>query len=167
MLALAGCSAGVQSDWEKRQNLDEQKAAAERVAPPAYPNDASLVEFVVPEAGGFRFFVDRATLGPTGKDGVVRYVLVARSPDGASNVSYEGIRCSTGQYRIFAVGGPGRSWGGRASEWRALGARWHRALYREYFCPQSEPIRSAAEGVQALEAGGHPFAKGFGAEGGR
>jgi hypothetical protein len=40
--------------------------------------------------------------------------------------------------------------------------RRHTTLYREYFCPQNEPIRNAGEGVRALEQGGHPFSKGFG-----
>lgn len=31
--------------------------------------------------------------------------------------------------------------------------RWHNELYREYFCPQREPIASAAEGLQALRTG--------------
>jgi len=100
-----------------------------------------------------------------GKDGVVRYVLVARSPDGVQNVSFEGMRCASAEHRVHAFGRPDGSWSAARVGWRPLDApsvqRRHSTLYREYFCPQNEPIRDAAEGVRALEQGGHPFSKGF------
>jgi hypothetical protein len=163
VLALAGCgSGGFQSDWE-RQN-QKAPAAEEPIDPPSYPKGARLLEFGVVDAGGFHFFVDGATLS-VGKDGVVRYVLVARSPDGVHNVSYEGIRCASAEHRTYAFGRPDGSWSASRAGWRPLDApsaqRRHTTLYREYFCPQNEPIRDAAEGVRALEQGGHPFSKGF------
>jgi hypothetical protein len=163
-VALAGCSSsgGFQSDWE-RQNLKAQ-AAEEQVDPPAYPVAGRLLEFGVIDGGGFHFFVDGATLS-VGKDGIVRYVLVARSPDGVQNVSFEGMRCASAQHRVYAFGRPDGSWSASRAGWRSLEApavqRRHTTLYREYFCPQNEPIRNAAEGVRALEQGGHPFSKGF------
>jgi hypothetical protein len=168
LLALAGCSApGVQSDWERANRKAEP--VEEQPTPPAYPTAANLLEFGVLEAGGFRFFVDSATLG-VGKDGVVRYALVARSRDGVQNVTYEGLRCATAEYRVYAYGRADGSWSASRSGWRPLegssAQRWRTTLYREYFCPQKEPIRDAAEGVRALEQGGHPFAKGFAAPGG-
>jgi CNP1-like family len=163
VVLLAGCSSGgFQSDWE-RQNLKVQ-APEEQVEPPAYPAPASLLEFGVLDAGGFRFFIDGATLN-VGKDAIVRYVLVARSPDGVENVSFEGMRCATGDYRVYAFGRPDRTWSASRAGWRSLDSpsvqRRHTTLYREYFCPQNEPIRTAGEGVRALEQGGHPFSKGF------
>ena len=137
---------------------------------PPYPARGHLIEFAVSGSDGFRFFIDGASLS-AGNDGVVRYVLVARSPQGAENVSFEGIRCNSAEYRIYAVGRAGDrdegSWSGRPGDWRPIAgaavSRWHTALQREYFCPQNEPIRTAAEGVQALQRGGHPFSKGFAA----
>lgn len=132
---------------------------------PPYPRKADLIEFQVSPPGDFRFFVDGATLRVS-KDGIVRYVAMARSPAAAENVSYEALRCSTGEYRIHAVGNPDGSWGGRATPWRAVSTppvqHWRVALQREYFCAQKEPIRDAAEGRRALRDGGHPFFKGFG-----
>jgi hypothetical protein len=163
VLALAGCSSGgLQSDWERQ--TQKAPAADEQIDPPPYPKGARLLEFGVLDAGGFHFFVDGATLS-VGKDGVVRYVLVARSPEGAQNVSYEGIRCASAEHRTYAFGRPDGSWSASRAGWRPLDApsaqRRHTTLYREYFCPQNEPIRDAAEGVRALEQGGHPFSKGF------
>ena len=163
VLALAGCgSPGVQSEWERANRKAEP--AEEQVEPPAYPVAAKLLEFGVIDPGGFRFFVDPTTLS-VGKDGVVRYVLVARSAEGAQNVTFEGMRCATAEHRVYAFGRPDGTWSASRAGWRSLEAptaqRRHTTLYREYFCPQNEPVRTAAEGVRALEQGGHPFSKGF------
>jgi hypothetical protein len=104
--------------------------------------------------------VDAASIS-VGEDGVVRYVLVARSAQGAESVSFEGIRCSTSEYRIYATGLADGRWAPtRASSWRPIAprsvARWHNALSREFFCPSGRPIRNAAEGVLALRRGDHP-----------
>lgn len=166
-LALAGCGSGVphgQSDWERR-NLPQQPPTEQTATPPAYPTAANLLEFPVIGADGFRFFIDGSTLSPD-KDGVVRYVLVARSPDGVDNVTYEGLRCESREQRLYAVGHNG-TWTSARGAWRPVSAARYRVLYDEYFCPQAVPIRTAHEGVLALQSGGHPFSRGFGAEGGR
>lgn len=154
LAALAGCSAAPpQSDWERAYLASAWQE--EEVAPPAYPSHDKLIELKVPEAAGFRFFVDSGTLS-VGEDGVVRYVALARSPSGAENVSFEGLRCATREYRIYAVGHPDRHWSGRSSAWQSVGtatARWRTLLQREYFCRNKEPIRDTAEGVRALRKG--------------
>jgi hypothetical protein len=159
LIAAAGCSSrgpGEQSDWERRH--EEPLAPPEQVVPlPPYPRRAELLEFFVAATSEFRFFVDAASLS-VGSDGIVRYVLVARSAAGAENVSFEGMRCETAEVRIYALGRDG-AWVARAGEWRTIQPRsvqrWHNALYREYLCPQRQPIASAREGVDALRAGGH------------
>ena len=50
----------------------------------------------------------------------MRYTLLARSPSGAENVTYEGIRCSDGNWPRVRVRPPGGSWSERDSEWRAI-----------------------------------------------
>jgi len=160
-LLLAACAtlAGAQpkTDWEQREEERSWREGAPRM--PAYPKDADLIEFRVSAGSDFRFFVDASSLA-VGADGVVRYTLVARSPSGANNVSYEGIRCKTGEYRVYARGHPDGTWAERPSEWRSIEPRtmqrWHQALRREYFCPQNSPIADAAEGIDALRRGGHP-----------
>jgi hypothetical protein len=159
LLLLAACgSSGPTSDWE-RVNEEKLPAAQQprEVLPTPPPQRGELIEFFVAATSEFRFFVDAASLS-VGSDGIVRYVLVARSSAGAENVSFEGMRCATREVRIYALGRDG-AWVGRETDWRAIQPRsvqrWHNELYREYFCPQREPIASAAEGVQALRAGGN------------
>lgn len=168
ILALAFCAAAAhaqgQSQWE-RENVGPE-FDAETGSLPAFPQEKTLLEFEVAELRSYRFFVDSATLS-VGRDGVVRYVLVARSEGGARNVSYEGLRCDTKQYRRYAIGRADGTWSRVEEQWRPLPAgtgalRWYTALQRDYFCPQAQPIRSREEGVHALENRGHPFAKGLG-----
>ena len=160
----AGCSSsgGFDSDWERQNRKNEP--TEEAVQPPAYPSSGTLIEYQVADADGFRFFVDGATLS-IAKDGIVRYVLVAKSPGGVQNVTYEGMRCANGGQRIFAFGRPDGTWSLSRAGWRSLSASGaqprHVVLYRDFFCPQGEPIRDSGEGVRALQDGGHPFAKGF------
>jgi len=129
---------------------------------PALPEPTNLLEFNVIGAGDFRFYVDRASLSvDTG--GVVRYTLLARSSGGVENITYEGARCPSAEHRIYAVASGG-VWRANPTGWRPLTQRWDAVLHREFFCAQSVPIRDAAEGVRALQDGGHPFSRGFSAD---
>lgn len=160
LAALAVQAAGQanvqKSDWELEQERREWKEG--EVSLPAYPRAGGLIEFFVSGATSFRFFIDPASLS-LGSDGVVRYTLIARSPSGVANVSYEGIRCATGSYNVFALGNDGR-WAARQSEWREIEPRsvqrWHNELRGRYFCPNRGTILSTGEGLDALRRGGHP-----------
>jgi hypothetical protein len=164
LAALAGCAAAEKSDWERQHEGQlAAPAAAATAVPPALPRERDLIEFFVAATSDFRFFVDPASISVT-EGGEVRYTLVARSSAGAQNVTYEGMRCNSGEVRLYAIGRDG-GWGGRAGDWRPIQPRsvqrWHNALYREYFCPQREPIATAQEGVAALRRGGHALSQGF------
>jgi len=167
-LLAAGCGTRPveQSEWE-RENRRAAPAEAQ-VELPAYPVPARLIEFEKSHAADFRYFIDPETLS-VDKEGVVRYVLVARSPSGVQNVTYEGLRCETAEYRFYAFGRADGSWSRARSDWRSLqqSQPLQRVLYADYFCPQKVAILNAGEGVRALRDGGHPFAKGFGGEMGK
>jgi len=150
------------SDWEIEVERRGWKEGEYQL--PAAPKAEDLMEFYVSATTDFRFFIDRQSLS-VGKDGVVRFTLLARSPSGSENVTYEGIRCSEGNYRVYAYGRAGGGWSERDSDWRPIEVkttqRWHSALWREYFCPHKVPIFDPAEGVDALRRGGHPNAGGL------
>jgi hypothetical protein len=163
LLLLAGCGGAQQqpiSDWE-RQNQERLGLTVpdERPGIPPYPKKENLVEISVSATTDFKYFVDASTLSVAPKERTVRYVLVARSPNGVDNVTFEAIRCPD-QYRVLAVGQGDGKWGGRQSDWREIqrgsGLSWQYALARYYFCPHRDPIRSKDEGVYALERGSHP-----------
>ncbi len=69
--------------------------------PPAFSID-KLVPVALPvNASTLALGVDPATL-TMGKDGIVRYVSVISSPSGTYSAIYEGIRCSTGEVKVYA-----------------------------------------------------------------
>lgn len=159
LLAFHGvCAAQPKSDWETRNEAQLWSEESVTALPP-YPERQRLIEFGVDPSNDFKFFIDPAALS-VGQDGVVRYVLVARSPAGAENVRFEGIRCATGESRLYAVGRPDGSWSARPGEWRAFergpSRSWQSTLSRSYFCPLRAAIGSPEEGIQALRDGGHP-----------
>ena len=127
---------------------------------PAYPKDERLIRFDTGPTSELRFFIDRDSLS-VGED-LVRFTLVAKS-DGATNVSYEGIRCSMRERKVYAYGRPDGTWReARDPQWLRIGppvTDLHRfVLWSDYFCPKRAPIRSANEGLDALKLGRHPEA---------
>ena len=163
MLAAIGGVALAQVTRTTGEDRDDAapkpQADAETVKPPAYPAAEDLVGFFVSAANDFEFFIDAQSIAIDGS--IVRYTLVARSPEGVDNVSYEAIRCGTGEYRIYAIGHRDRTWAQRPTAWRAITPksvqRWRHALLKDYFCPGGAPIFTADEGIDALRRGRHPL----------
>jgi hypothetical protein len=90
---------------------------------------------------GFRLFldIDRITVDP--EDGIIRLWMMLRSSAGHENISYEGYRCITGEYRVYAYANLQRDPPVRAltrSTWRkARGERstyYRKELLRHYLC---------------------------------
>ncbi len=141
---------------------DAPKWAEEELTLPAFPQEANLRKIYVSEMTAHEFYIDASTLNP-GKDGVVRYVLVVRTRGGATNISFEGIRCESRELKIYASGRQDGTWAkARKSEWRVIENkpvnRQHAALSRDYFCPNGLPIQTPLEGQEALRLGKHPQA---------
>ena len=106
---------------------------------PAYPDGEHFVG--VPMQVGdsnMEMFVDEPSLN-IGDDGVVRYVLMLRSPTGTENLFYEGIRCSTQEWRSYAYGSSAGSWQELGeTPWDVISdrgvERYRLELYRHYLC---------------------------------
>ncbi len=126
---------------------------------PAPPKQQDLLRVEVGPASRHEHFVDRASLS-VGEDGVVRYTMLIRTAGGAENVSYEGMRCSEGERKLYAFGRSNGEWSrNRHARWEPIRARdqggYHRALFFDYFCaggggsPDLDRIR------RHLETGGY------------
>jgi hypothetical protein len=105
--------------------------------PPA-PVESNLQAVYLNEVAQNRFLVDTANLR-VDSDGVVRYTLVVLTPGGARNVTYEGMRCETREWRIYASGRSDGSWSkARRVEWQPIRDenvnRYHAALFLDAFC---------------------------------
>jgi hypothetical protein len=100
--------AGPDADWKE----------TEAPRPPT-PRIDALIPIEVPGAT-LRYGIDPASVS-LGTDGIVRYVVVATSGTGAMNASYEGIRCNTGDFRVYARFNPDGGWAPSGeAEWRPL-----------------------------------------------
>lgn len=130
---------------------------------PGYPKPENMLQFDAGPASNNLHYVDASSIA-VGEDGVVRYSLVIKSPSGAMNVSYEGIRCQTAEKRTYAYGHSDDTWArARLSKWADLENiaqnYAQRALYRDYFCPLgTSMVKDAEEAIRALKAGIHPRA---------
>jgi hypothetical protein len=170
---LGGCGhdGADKSDWERRNEGLVGKDATDPLPPfPAFPKRSTLLEFEPRAPGDFRYYIDGATLNVDAKKNVISYVLVARSLAGAENVAFEAINCKSDEYRVYALGRADGTWGGRPGGWRPIVESrqpQYRSLQRDYFCPQNTPIGDADEGRRALQAGGHPWSRGFDADSAR
>ena len=157
LLPLAAAAQTQGFDSGQRDHRGEAK-----VPLPQYPKPENYLPFEVSATTAFSFFVDAKSIS-VGSDGVVRYTLIAKSPEGVLNVSFEGMRCTDGEFRVYAFGSTGNSWYEvRNSKWEAIRASPRNAqravLYRDYFCPVTGDIGTAEEGVRALKSGGNPRA---------
>jgi hypothetical protein len=134
---------------------EEKKPWAEIEAQlPAYPKQENLIAFDAGAATQHRFYIDTSALS-VGEDGVVRYTMVVKSGGGATNVSFEGMRCATQEQKLYAVGHRDGGWArARDPRWRRIEYRelnrHHAVLYSEFLCPERHVRMVTAK--QMLEA---------------
>ena len=136
---------------------DKQPWVELETKPPAYPKDGKLLQFDARSVTPHRFFLDTESI-LLGDDGVVRYALVVRAAGGASNVSYEGLRCDVRQYKIYAVGRRDGSWApARDPQWRDIdfrnANRPQSTLHDGILCQGRAPVKSAKDAVNAIRYG--------------
>ena len=122
--------------------------------PPAV-EESRLRPFFVSSASPNSFFIDDGSVS-VGVDEVVRYTLVVRTPGGAENVTFEGIRCATGERRIYASGRKDGTWTPmKNSEWQPISVnnynRPRAALAYDYFCDGPAAPRDRKHALQLLE----------------
>jgi hypothetical protein len=151
LIALATCTSFAQTliptnpDWRE----------AEAPPPPALKTDR-LIEIDMPRSQ-LRFGVDPSSVS-LGSDGIVRYVVVASSSTGAVNASYEGIRCGTGEFKVYARHNPDSGWVRAQDDWRSLHdsslrSRHSLEIARNGACVGHGTSPSAEQIVRDLRAG--------------
>jgi hypothetical protein len=132
-----------------------------QATPPQFPQAENYLPLQVTATTTFAFFVDAKSVS-VGNDGVVRYTLIAKSAEGVLNVSFEGIRCSTREFRVFAYGRPDNTWSeARVAKWQPIPSDTRNAqravLYGDYFCPVRGLIRTGEDAVRAIRRGPPQF----------
>ncbi|MFJ2994685.1 CNP1-like family protein [Pandoraea sp. NPDC087047] len=158
---IAACSSTSQPVQDFDEYLAQQEASkskwkeADVTLPTTAPQDADLVSFPTTPNATLDYAIDVKSIQVTKEDGVVRYIAVIRSKEGARNVSYEGMHCSTFETRLYATGRPDGTWApARNSEWRPIrpygSTAYQGILYRDYLCQDKTPYGSAKDIVQNL-----------------
>lgn len=137
-VVIAWLPAGLAQDSEADDAYLPQSWKEIDITLPPAPLEQNLQAIYLNAVAQNRFLVDLENLR-VDPDGVVRYTLVALTPGGARNVTYEGMRCETRQWRIYASGRADGSWSkARRVEWLPVREeavnRYHAALFLDYFC---------------------------------
>lgn len=126
------------------------------VSLPPYPKPANLLPFSVSALSTFHYDLDKASVSVE-PGGLVRYAVVVTSAQNAVNVSYEGIRCSAQEYKIYAIGAGGKWQLVRDPVWRPIQERspysYRRALMEDAFCPAGNAVASPAQAFDNLQKG--------------
>ena len=167
MLALASAVTAAQPRPPNRyvpsesegQRWDEQQAQQ-----PPFPEEKNLVRIEVDGGLSFDFFVDLESIS-VGRDGVVRYTLVARSVGGATNIAYEGIRCKGRERKLYAFGRADKTWSAaRNPQWASISELpvnlLQAKLHDAFFCPARTIVGDAEEARKRLKSGRDPRAGG-------
>lgn len=155
-LALAA-SAGAQHADLDRADWKEDTPPP----PPAYDVD-NLIDIEISRASTVRVGIDPKSIRINVDTGVVRYVLVARGPS-AVNATYEGVRCNTAEWRVYARQVKGGAWTDMGeSGWKPMtthrqgsssGAQYALRLARDGLCIGPAVRLSAREIERELRTG--------------
>ena len=148
-LAIGTCAAHAQlqqpdPDWKETE-----------APPPLSFQTTGLIPIDIPRSS-LRFGVDPASVS-LGRDGIVRYVVVAASSTGTVNAMYEGVRCDSGEFKVYARHNSGTGWTvAKDASWRSLHqqpvSRHTLTIARTGACIGRGPNRSASQIVRDLRA---------------
>jgi hypothetical protein len=157
LAAAALPAAGQWAGWD--YDFDEEKKSWKEIQAqiPPYPQAPNLVPLEVGPALAHRFYIDTASLS-RGEDGVMRFTVVIKAGGGASNVTFEGMRCETRERKVYALGRNDGTWV------RARDPKWTRVvpseatphygvLFRDYFCPTRFSLPQPKDVAAALRRG--------------
>lgn len=154
VLALLLVTSGSWAQSRFEEEFDDTDKPWEEIAIqlPAAPALENLLPLYVSPTATQSFAIDAKSLS-VGSDGVVRYTLVAKSREGATSVSYEGIRCLSYEKKLYAFGRPDGSWSrSRRDQWEPISNnvanRQHASLAQDYFC-QEKMVAGKAEDMVA------------------
>ena len=157
-LAMLSASAQAQSRGSDAEDDHEKETWQEIQAPiPAYPKPENLVHLPAGKSASHRFYIDTTSLA-LGDDGVMRYTSVVKTSGGATNVTFEGMRCETRQHKLYALGRSDGTWvRARDPQWKNIQFRelapHHYVLFREYFCPARTLPTRPQQAAEALKRG--------------
>ena len=153
-------AASAHAQWrEWDSEFDEGKKTWQEIQAqiPAFPKPDALVRVPTETATPHQFFVDTRSI-TLGEDEVMRFTVVAKTAGGATNVTYEGMRCETQQRKLYAIGRSDGTWvRARDTQWHKVLLRdltpHHHALYHQFFCNERTRPTAVRIAIDALKRG--------------
>lgn len=135
--------------------------------PPLPPDDELVAMQLDTLQRGMRAYSHPATISLDGEDRVLRFWLVLKSDEGGYNATYEGLRCSTGEYKIYAYGHPHRAVPVKPAPeptWRDLGEgpiAYRREVASSYFCSGISPktLHQIVTGLRSGRSNDNPYSR--------
>ena len=160
-LLLLVCVTVTATGLAQNNNFVEPPPWAEAMQePPAAFNLDELIPVANPTRSNLSYGVapDTVSVGP---DKVVRYVIVAKSPRGAMNVLYEGVRCDTREVKAYASWRLDSGWRELSDpQWEELrnaNSRYAQTMSDDAFCDVRIVYGSAEDIVQRLRKASKPY----------
>ena len=156
-LLIASPAVSQWKDWDYELDQEKKPWSELQAQLPPYPKPENLLKFDAGANTASSYFVDSTSVS-VGDDGVVRYTLMIKTGGGATNVSFEGIRCESRELKVYAFGRPNSEWSrARDTAWRRIEPRdlnnHHLTLHREHFCPGKTTIAPVKQILQTLKYG--------------
>jgi hypothetical protein len=122
--------------------------------PPPSFDTARLVPFDVSVQSNMKWGFDPETVAISG-DGIVRYVVVARSPSGVTNAMFEAVRCATGEWKTYARFNKDSGWSSaKDPQWLPLSGQpsLHALkLAQQGLCTGRAPAQTVRDMVQRIK----------------
>lgn len=150
LLAMAPAQAQLRDadpDWEELQ----------APPPPVYDLGRQIAFEILHASNELKWGVDPKTIS-VGSDGVTRYVVMATSSSGSTNVFFEAINCLRGEVKTYARVNQAGQWSMmEPAPWKGLNSglpsRHALALARTAFCDGTTARTDVDEMVRRLKTG--------------
>ncbi len=121
------------------------------------PNKATIQPFYVSQQTIFKFAVDTDSI-LMGNDDITRYTVILTSPNGNSQVQYEGIRCDSFQWCLYGTFENGAWKENPLSNWNPIkdntATRYQAALAQGAFCNFNSQEKNIKNIIQSLNPNG-------------
>ena len=151
-----------QEEYKMNEGVEDYVWKEGSTVLPDYPDDDDLLEVEGPPAyRSYQYLIDGKNL-QVGEDGVVRYSIVIRSPSGADNVMYEGLRCNTAEVKNYAYGSTNMDgkkifFARSKPVWKSVTSSgvtgYTDSLRRNYFCSFEGAVLTLHEIMQNIKYG--------------
>ena len=121
------------------------------------PNKSTIQPFYVSQQTIFKFAIDTDSI-LIGNDGITRFIVILTSPNGNSQVQYEGIRCDSFQWRLYGTFESNTWKENPLSSWNPIKDhtpnRYQAALAQGAFCNFNTQEKSIKNIIQSLNPNG-------------